>query len=694
MKKGLLAALIISVFIFSARGQKHNQVRDNSTQLKRFIELVHFNPPRFDDAFSSSLFDMFFILLDPYGFYFTSADRLRLEKYRYLLDDELSGNSWQFLDSVKVLFQARLNEMKNTIPVILGKPLDFTQHDTLKIFLFNTKRQPEKSESHQEMLYKWLKYKVIQQLTAETRDTLSGSSIPESEVRDRVLKNEIRRINRVLESAGGPGNVLAGVFFNAITACTDPHTEYMAPDIREQFISSLSSEGLSFGLTINVNDQGEIVIDHLTPGGPAWNSNELHKGDVIIRLQEAKKEAIDAGSAGLYAVLSMLESAGTVPMKITVRKPGGSMTTVTLTRARIIQDENIVKCFVFSGIKKIGYISLPGFYTEFDNENQLGCANDVAKACLKLKKENIEGLILDIRNNGGGSIKEAIDLAGIFIDFGPVALIRDKSGTIYSLKDLNRGTVYNGPLLVLVNGQSASASELFAAALQDYNRAVIAGSRTFGKATGQVILPLDTLLSSLNNQKPEKNNEDYIKITVQKIYRITGHSIQQQGVVPDILMPDFQAGHFYYESDLPYALAHDTVVKKTYFTALNEIPSSVLAGRSAERLKNNTLMLNIEHLHDIFSGYFKDGFVQIPLDPDGFLEFTVLAHQLQTASQDSVKNHDNTVTVHYTSMDANVIMMDSAQKDYHADRLKRLENNLYLQEAFFIMVDYINLITQ
>ena len=235
-------------------------------------------------------------------------------------------------------------------------------------------------------------------------------------------------------------------------------------------------------------------------------------------------------------------------------------------------DDNKVKSFILKGENTVGYIYLPAFYQDWEstNEGLNGCANDVGREIIKLKKENINGLIIDVRYNGGGSVNEATELAGIFIDAGPVAQEKERDAKVNTLKDINRGTVYDGPLVVMVNGQSASASELLAGTLQDYNRAVIVGSPTYGKATMQVVLPMDTTVT--RETITQKHTENYLKVTVAKLYRVTGTTAQFKGVKPDIIIPDILDAYTTKEADEPNALKPTTIAANRYYTPYTPMP--------------------------------------------------------------------------------------------------------------------------
>ena len=354
-----------------------------------------------------------------------------------------------------------------------------------------------------------------------------------------------------------------------------------------------------------------------------------------------------------------------------------------MTKEKLEVEENIINSFVLAGDKKVGYLALPGFYTDWNDNNPLGCANDMAKEILKLKKERVEGLILDLRFNGGGSTAETLNLAGIFIDQGPLGLMANREEKPLILKDMNRGTIYDGPLLVLVNGLSASASELIAAALQDYNRAIIVGSPTFGKASAQEIVALDSGPGHYGNRK---NSQHYVKITTGKLYRITGATHQGQGVVPDIRLPDILDYFPYRESTYTTALAADAIQKKVYYTPLPPLKLKEVSLRSQARVTTNPEFVNITTTSEELKQIAENG-ETVKLDIHSFLEDS------KKASPDTLesKKKISSFTIANTILSQEVMQMDQQKKLMNDKLIENLSHDIYLEEAFYILQDLISI---
>jgi carboxyl-terminal processing protease len=366
------------------------------------------------------------------------------------------------------------------------------------------------------------------------------------------------------------------MYCQALAATYDPHTAYFSSDAKENFESNLGKKPLEYGLTFSKDDEGHAQIDYLKPGSSAYQSGRLNQGDKIQSIQWEKKEAIDVADAEVEEIEHVLSASGGNTVNITVKKADGTTRLVALHKERVEveeeEDDNKVKSFILQGDRKVGYISLPAFYSDWEGAQGInGCANDVAKEIIKLKKENIEGLLIDLRYNGGGSMQEAIELSGIFIDAGPVGQVKTKDPKALTLKDVVRGTIYDGPLLLLVNGFSASASEMVAAVMQDYNRALIVGSPTYGKATVQVVLPMDTTIN-LETYNGKSVATSYIKLTISKLFRINGSTAQAHGVKPDIILPDLTDAVPEREVNEKYVLPATVIEANKYYKPLSPLP--------------------------------------------------------------------------------------------------------------------------
>jgi len=342
-------------------------------------------------------------------------------------------------------------------------------------------------------------------------------------------------------------------------------------------------------------------------------------------------------------------------------------------------DDDKVKSFVLKGNTSVGYIYLPAFYEDWDtnNEGLNGCANDVGREIIKLKKENIKGLILDLRYNGGGSVGEATELAGIFIDAGPVAQVKSKEGKVATIKDTDPGTVFDGPLVILVNGYSASASEMVAGTLQDYNRAVIIGSPTYGKATMQVVLPMDTTITPDNFSRVQ--TENYLKLTISKLYRITGASAQFKGVQPDIVLPDMLDAYISKEADEPHALRPESIAPNKYYTPYPPLPVKTLMQDVQTVLDTSTYFATVKRLSALYKQ--QKGAKDIPLNINDILAKNLaVSTDTVTAPRASKK-----FAVQNNAYETERLQSDNSLKELNEDFMHRVATDAYISIAYDVL---------
>jgi len=672
-------------FLFSQR----SSFQEKAWVLKRMIELKHYFPKPVDDSFSIAVFNSVINTADPRGLYFTAPEYKQLSARRYSLDDEINGGNSGFFELFKSLYKRSLTRADSIIMQI-QKPFDFAGKEFISYrqaagepdFAIDAKAQSTRWQ-------KYLKYKVLTRAYEYVEDSTELVLKPvltrqESSIREKIKKAQLKRIRKYLENPVVFDAFITNLYLNSIASTFDPHTNYFSPEQKEEFRISVSSEDYFFGIEFNENEKGEIVVENISPGGPAWKSGEINKGDQLISLLWEGQEVQDVETADIEEVFAILDQSNQNPLLFRFRKPDGTMSNVMLKKEKLENEENIVKSYLLKGEKKVGYILLPGFYTEWETESGSSCANDVAKEILKLKKENIEGLILDVRYNGGGSLGETLEMAGIFIDEGPFIAEKTKEQKIITLKDPNRGTIYDGPLVLMVNGQSASASEILAAILQDYNRAVIVGSPTFGKATMQQVFPMDTISARLASME---SNKDAVKITVAKLFRMDGKTVQLRGVTPDILLPDAFDGLEIGERFEKFALTADTVRKNNYYKLAPKLPVAVLSSRSATRIASHADFIHASKLMSKQRSSLASGTLTIPLDVSGFESWAKIFHEGPARTEDKtaayvVENHE---------LDKKFIQNNIHAKTINESWLRNLGEDFYLEEAFLVLSDLINL---
>jgi len=565
--------------------QTTDKTANEAFVLIRMVNKFHVEPREINDVFSANVFTGMLDKTDEDKMFFTSNDISRLSIYTKSLDDEIKHRKTNYLNLFINIYRQRLKQADSLINEIGKKPYNFYAAE--KLTVAEDTSYPKSVAAMQIKLYKKMKALTIEELvddlpgdfksfTQEKQKRYIDSSLVV--LQKKVASSLKRKIGNILQNPYGITQYVGNIYCETIASCFDPHTEFFPPEEKENFESLLGKQPFQFGFKMKPDKNGGLLIDNLEPGSPAFKSGKLNKGDKFMSLQWEGGQAVDISDITINEFSELIDESNHQKVLFTVKKADGSVVQVALQKEVVdTDDDDKVKSFILKGTNTIGYIYLPAFYEDWEtlNNGLNGCANDVGREILKLKKENINGLILDVRYNGGGSVSEATELAGIFIDAGPVAQVKSRDAKVNTIKDMDRGTIYDGPLVILVNGYSASASELLAGALQDYNRAVIIGSPTYGKATMQVVLPMDTTVTSENFM--QRNTENYLKLTVSKLYRITGATAQFKGVQPDIVLPDILDAYITKEADEPNALRPTVIGANKYYTPYAPLPIKALA---------------------------------------------------------------------------------------------------------------------
>jgi carboxyl-terminal processing protease len=580
MKKTVLLFFLSFLFLKNLSAQSLEKPVNDAFLITRMVEKFHIQPRPLDDEMSAAIFSRLLESLDDERIFFMQEDISKLSAFRYKIGDEIRNRQSSFLQLLITTYKQRLLQADTMADNICKKPFNFYIKEKLTV-AEDSSYSASIAAMHNK-LYKFLKLAVLNAIKnaadLSSTDKLRSKKIIDSlepSLRKKANNSIKRSVKRIMQSPLGVENVIGNIYCQILASCYDPHTAYFPPDVKNAFESMLGDKPSVFGFSLSEDDDGNPQIGHLLPGSPAFASGQINEGDKIISIKWDNKDAIDVSDAGMEEINHMLAASGGDKVSITVKKADGTTRQVVLHKEKMEMDDaddNKVKGFLLKGSKTVGYISLPDFYSDWENTSGVnGCANDVAKEIIKLKKENIEGLILDIRYNGGGSVKEAVELIGIFIDAGPVAQMKTRDSKIITLKDVNRGTIFDGPLVVLVNGSSASASELVAGSLQDYNRALIVGSTTYGKATGQNVLPMDTTVNP-DTYNGKTKAASYIKLTTTKIYRVNGKTAQINGVVPNIILPDPADALSEREANEKFALSISATDANKYYQPLATLP--------------------------------------------------------------------------------------------------------------------------
>ncbi len=686
------------VFFFIATLSNAQEQRSYCNEIKTLTEIldsIHYKPVRIDDKTNENIFRRFISSLDPYGLLFTRQNIAELSITYHKAEQPFHENACQLLDNIIPLYKKRLLLADSLIQSIASQPFDIYSGSPILFASRDTFSYPAGDAVLRKRWERWLAYSFLSHLYSDhlehdTTGQFTKDSIRkyEPDIRNKVKKEKKCKLHHFIDHPMGFDNFVLSMLMNTITHFYDPHTMYFSADEKRLFEQGISKEDYSFGIKLKQDKDGNIQISKLVPGGPAWKSGELNKGDILEKVQYEGEKTTSLSCSNIYEVKELFSSQVGKTMNLTVRKVNGKIKTVPLIKEKLLLDDNMITSFILEGKQKVGYISLPGFYTQIEQGNMPGCANDMAKEILKLKREHIDGLILDVRNNSGGSMLEAIQLTGIFIDQGPVCISKIEDGEVRVQKDMNRGSIYDKPLLVLVNRLSASASELLAATLQDYNRAVIVGTTTYGKGTAQIVLPLVPSITDYTPSYDEPDADGYIKLTISKFYRITGKSHQKQGVVPDVSLPDNMSYIRHHESNNPTALTADTINTETLYTPLPALPVQQLAEKSAERVQQDTHFVRITRVCDSISNITDSRHIITPhLD-----SFMVNAHRkkhLLRMLEHYNARESRAYTVQNCAYDQPLIRMNPYRKEMYKTLRKNIKQDIYIEEAYFILQDLI-----
>ncbi len=560
------------------------------------LEKQHYSPKAINDQFSKQVFSKFLEELDGEKNFFLQSDIEELKKYETTIDNEIHGGDIAFSPAVGIIYDKRLAEITSLYKEILATPFNFSVDE---VYQSNSEKISycKSVEERRDRWYKKLKYLTLERYSdlidqrekITNKDSIKADANIEIEARERVLKIMNRTFEKIKIAATDEKRFSS--FVNVITNLMDPHSDYFPPVEKRAFDEQMSGRFYGIGAQLQ-ETEGVIKIASLVAGYPAWRSGEIEANDIIVKVAQSKTgEAIDITGYEITEAVKLIRGNKGTEVTLTIKKQNGTTKIVTLMRDEIVQDESYVRSAVINeNNKKIGYIYLPDFYADFERVDGARCSEDVAAEIKKLKAENIDGIVMDLRSNGGGSLYEVVQMVGLFIKTGPIVQVRDKEGKISVLSDNNPSVLYDGPLAVMVNGFSASASEIFAAAIQDYKRGIIVGTTTstYGKGTVQRNVPLGNILD-YNSGRTEFGA---VKLTFQKFYRINGGSTQLKGVEPDILLPDSYEYLKFREKDNTLSLPWDEIKKADYqVSATESLLNTTIANAKANIVNNQTVSI-------------------------------------------------------------------------------------------------------
>lgn len=558
--------------------------------LKNILTRGHYVVKDMNDDFSKSVFEDFIDGLDPSKRYFTQKDIKEFSQYKFQIDNQLQRDDLTFYNLVYNRFIEKIKNAKSYYGELLAQPFNYNKNEEIDL---DYDKVPFAKNNNQLIDY-WRKQLKLQTLSRiqEQMDlqedklkkdkNFKAKSFKEleKEARAEVLKNMDELYIRIEELEHEDWY---STFLNSVVGAFDPHTTYMAPRIKERFDQDMSGKLEGIGARLQRKGINTIIFE-LVSGGPAWKQGDLEKDDIILKVAQGDEEPVDIVGMRLDDAIKFIKGPKGTEVRLTVKKKvDGSIKVISIIRDVVELGETFVKSSVVEKDgRKFAIINLPSFYIDFKDNDYRDSAKDMEKEIERLKSEGVTGLIIDLRNNGGGSLKTAVEISGLFIDEGPIVQVKYRGDNPQVKKDIDPQIQWDGAVVVLVNEFSASASEIFAAAMQDYKRAVILGGKqTYGKGTVQNILPI--------NQFYPKYKKDlgYLKMTIQKFYRVNGGSTQKEGVYSDVAMPSRLSYMEFGERDLEGALAWDKVPQAKYKTANSYSNFADVVYNSRQRIANS-----------------------------------------------------------------------------------------------------------
>ena len=669
--------------------------------LTYMVDRFHYSPAKIDDNFSKTVYKSFIETLDPTKRFFIQSDIDEFVKYETQIDDQIKNKDLTFFDLTYSRLIQRTKESKNFYKYLLVKPFDYTTDETFNV---NYEKAPY-AKSFVELMEKWRKQLKLSTLSTlvdklKIEEDRKNGIVDTTSTRNKSKKlaektdikpktyDEIEKETRVEASKSLDQyyqntddltrDEYFSLFLNTIAECFDPHTSYFAPQAKTDFDVSMSGTLEGIGAKLQRKDDF-VEITELISGGPASRGKELEEGDLIMKVAQYKSEGVDVAGMKLNDVVKMIKGKKGTEVILTVKKADGSIKDILIIRDVVEIEETYVKSsIVEKNGMKYGVIYLPKFYINFENKDGRDAGKDMAIEVKRLKEQNVQGIILDVRNDGGGSLRTVVDIAGLFIADGPIVQVKSSNNSQEVYYDRDKKIEYDGPLVIMVNGYSASASEILAAAIQDYKRGVIIGSKqTYGKGTVQNVTPLNDVIKNSG-----VGDLGALKTTIQKFYRINGGSTQLEGVSSDVAMPDRYMYLKNGERDSENALPYDKIDAASYKTWENSNNFVSVITNSRARIAVNPQFKLIEENAKWIDDRSKEFDYNLNI-----AKFAATRKALEETAKKykSLSKYSNKLTFNSLPYESEMIKTDATLKDKREDWHKSLAKDIYIDEAINIL---------
>lgn len=720
MKKNF-KVLFLAVFVSVASCSFTTKEFNDPDKDKLLLDLItyvlqkgHYDPKDINDEFSAGVYKDFINGLDPLKRYFLASDIEEFSKYKTEIDDQIKNKDLTFFDLVYGRFIERMEDVKKIYPEVLDKPFDFTENETINVdydnLAYATSRKELKERWKQQLKFTTLSsyYDLVEEQNKKEKGvTTSKSDDYEGDDEDGEVENKTSK-----ESADEPFEPKSlaeleskaretakssldeyfeftkdlqrkdyfAIYLNTIVEEFDPHTNYFAPPDKDRFDLRMSGKLEGIGARLQKKNDYITVIEIIS-GGPAWRSEKIEVGDAILKVkQEDEKDAVSIVGMRIDDAVKLIKGPKGTKVTLTIKNVDGTISDKVITRDVVELEETYAKSsLIDKGDRKFGLINLPQFYFDMENYKERNAATDVKKEILRLKEEGMEGLVLDLRDNGGGSLRTAVDIAGLFIKKGPIVQVAS-AGNKEVLEDKDSEIVWDGPLVILVNELSASASEILAAAMQDYKRAIILGSKqTYGKGTVQNVIDLNQWL-----RKNDLGDLGALKITSQKFYRVNGGSTQLEGVKSDVVMPDrysyIDVGERDYDNPLPY----DKIDAAKYDVWDGYIDYDETIEKSKARMAQNEQLKLIDDNARWIKERRDEKVVNLNFDK---YSAEIEQRKKETERFDAIDEYDNHLTFESLPYETALMKQDTTLSEKRKRWHKNLSRDMYVEEAVHVLED-------
>lgn len=702
MKKNI-KVLLLAVFVGVASCSFTTKEFNDPDKDKLLIDLItyvlqkgHYNPKDMDDAFSKNVYDDFITGLDPLKRYFIASDIEEFSQFELEIDDQIKVKDLTFFNLVYSRFRERMEDIKELYPKVLNTPFDYSIEENIDVDYENIAYTSSKKEL-KERWRKQLKFSTISnyydliedngtKTKEDEKDSDEEKEMEEPKSLEELEKEARESSEKSLDEYFDFADELErkdyfAIFLTTIVEEFDPHTNYFAPPDRDRFDLRMSGKLEGIGARLQKRNDYIKVIEVIS-GGPAWRGEHIDVGDLIMKVkQEDEKEAVSVVGMRLDDAVKLIKGPKGTKVTLTIKRVDGTVEEETITRDVVELEETYAKSTLITKVdKNFGLINLPQFYFDMNDYKERNAASDIKKEIIRLKKQGMEGLILDLRSNGGGSLRTAVDIAGLFIKEGPVVQVASSGSKKEVLKDKDTEIVWDGPFVILVNELSASASEILAAAMQDYKRAIIIGSeQTYGKGTVQNLIDLNQWL-----RKNDMGDMGALKLTTQKFYRVNGGSTQLEGVKSDVVMPDrysyFDVGERDYDNPLPY----DKIDAAEYDVWDGYIDYEETISKSVARMAESEQLMLIEEN----ARWIKERRDETVVDLNYINYKTDIDNRIdETKKFEAIDEYDNELSYQSLPYEIKLMKQDTTLGEKRKRWHDNLSKDIYVEEAINVLED-------